>query len=98
MSCEPYKVRGGRGIPTREVIAGLLGTAQKFQVLDLKMEASSRNHKLSGVTGRGGKGERAKTGIIQVLAQPAPAPTSSAAAPFIPRPVQKNGSLENRRA
>lgn len=83
----------------REAISGLVGTAQNFHVLDSRLEACSRNCEPSVVTGRGGVGERAKGGIIQgMLAKPATVPTSSAAVPFVPRPGQKNGALENRRA
>ena len=51
------------------------------------------------MTGREGVGARTKRGITGgMLAKPGTAPASSAAAPFIPRPAQKNGALENRRA
>lgn len=54
---------------------------------------------LSVMTGHGGVGERAKRGAIQgMLAKPPTVPTFSAAVPFVPRPGQKNGALENRRA
>lgn len=65
----------------------------------MKLEASSRNHELSVVTGHAGVGARAKRGITGgMLAKTGTAPASSAAAPFIPRPAEKNGALENRRA
>ena len=59
----------------RESISGLVGTVQKFQVLDWRGKASSRNHELSAMTGRGAVGERAKRGTIQgMLAKPASVP------------------------
>lgn len=49
------------------------------------------------VTGHEGVG--AKMRIIRgLLAKPATALASSAAVPFMPRPAQKNGAMENRRA
>lgn len=51
------------------------------------------------MTGCRGVGERAQRGAIQgMLAKPATVPTSRAAVPFVPRPGQKNGARENRRA
>lgn len=48
---------------------------------DLKVEAGTRGP--PALTGRGGAGERAKTGIRQGMwAKRAPVPTSSAAVPF----------------
>lgn len=45
----------------REVISGLVGTEQKFQILDLRLKASSRNCELSVMTGHEGAGSGPRT-------------------------------------